>query len=219
MVNGMTKTRTTKTPDNKAGEKKSRIQIQNRQRIISAALEVFSSFGYRGSTVAQISDCAHMSKANVLYYYKSKKEIYIALLEHTLVEWLDPLTSIDPNGDPAEELWSYTRSKLALSKASPEASRLFANEIIQGAPTIRQFLETDLKELVTQKCRVIQQWIDDGKLVAVSPLHLIFFIWACTQHYADFSVQTEILSDSSDTIFSDAEETLKTLLLNGLLPR
>lgn len=160
-----------------------------------------------------------MSKANVLYYYKTKQAIYIALLEHTLVEWLDPLTDIDPAGDPAEELWSYARSKLELSKASPEASRLFANEILQGAPMIRNFLENDLKELVTSKCRVIQTWIDEGKLAPVSPLHLIFFIWASTQHYADFSVQTEILCDSPDSIFNDAEQTLKTLLLNGLLPR
>lgn len=200
-------------------EKNTRIQVQNRQRIIAAALEVFSSYGYRGSTVAQISERANMSKANLLYYYKSKNDIYVSLLEHTLTEWLNPLTSLNPDGDPADELWAYAKSKLDMSRASPEASRLFANEILQGAPMIRQFLTTELKVLVEKKCTVIQHWIDEGKIASVSPVHLLFFIWASTQHYADFSVQTEILCDSPESIFSDAEATLKTILLNGLLPR
>ncbi len=205
--------------DNISAEKNTRIQVQNRQRIIDAALDVFSSYGYRGSTVAQISERANMSKANLLYYYKSKNDIYIALLENTLAEWLAPLTTLDPNGDPAEELWAYTKAKLDMSRASPEASRLFANEILQGAPAIQQFLANELKPLVNEKCSVIQHWIDTGKITSVSPLHLLFLIWASTQHYADFSVQTKILSDSPESIFTDAETTLKTILLNGLTPR
>ncbi len=200
-------------------EKSTRIQVQNRERILNAALDVFSRFGYRGSTVAQIAEGSEMSKANLLYYYKSKNDIYTAVLEHTLVEWLAPLTALDPNGDPADQLWKYTQSKLALSKSAPEASRLFANEILQGAPMIKQFLQNDLKALVDEKCAVIQHWIDSGKLAKVTPLNLLFLIWATTQHYADFHVQAELLSNDPDNLFSDAEATLKTIILNGLLPR
>ena len=196
-----------------------RIQTQNRQRIIDAALEVFSTYGYRGSTVAQIADTANMSKANLLYYFRTKNEIYLSLLEETLSEWLQPLTQINPDGDPADEIWTYVKAKLALSKSNPKASRLFANEILQGAPMIGNFLQTELRDLVIAKCSVIQQWIDQGKLTTVSPLHLIFFIWAATQHYADFSAQTECLVGDTDSLFDDAEHTLKTLIFNGLVPQ
>lgn len=202
-----------------SSEKNTRIQVQNRERILNAALDVFSRFGYRGSTVAQIAERSEMSKANLLYYYKSKTDIYTSVLEHTLVEWLAPLTALDPNGDPADQIWAYTQSKLALSKSAPEASRLFANEILQGAPMIKQFLQNDLKTLVDEKCAVIQHWIDTGKLASVTPLNLLFLIWATTQHYADFHVQAELLSENPDTLFDDAEATLKTIILNGLLPR
>jgi len=194
-----------------------RIQTQNRQRIMDAALEVFSTYGYRGSTVAQIADTANMSKANLLYYFRSKNDIYLSLLEATLSEWLQPLTEINPDGVPAEEIWTYVQAKLALSKSHSKASRLFANEILQGAPMIGSFLQTDLRELVDAKCAVIQHWIDQGKLTSVSPLHLIFFIWATTQHYADFSAQTQCLTDDTDTLFDDAERTLKTLIFSGLV--
>ena len=196
-----------------------RIQTENRQRIIDAALEVFSTYGYRGSTVAQVSEAAKMSKANLLYYFRTKNEIYLSVLEETLTVWLQPLTEINPDGEPLDELWAYVQAKLALSKSNPKASRLFANEILQGAPMIGNFLQTELRELVEAKCTVIQQWIDQGKLNAVSPLHLIFFIWASTQHYADFSAQTECLTNNTDNIFDDAEHTLKTLIINGLTPQ
>lgn len=202
-----------------SSDKSTRIQVQNRKRILNAALEVFSRFGYRGSTVAQIAERSEMSKANLLYYYKSKNDIYTSVLEHTLVEWLAPLTVLDPNGDPIDQLWAYTQSKLALSKSAPEASRLFANEILQGAPMIKQFLQNDLKALVDEKCAVIQHWIDAGKLAPVTPLNLLFLIWAATQHYADFHVQAELLSEHPHDLFTDAEATLKTIILNGLRPR
>jgi TetR/AcrR family transcriptional regulator len=203
----------------RTGAGTTRIQARNRQRIIEAALEVFSSYGYRGSTVAQIADTANMSKANLLYYFRSKNDIYVSVLEETLTEWLQPLTRLDANGEPHAEIWTYVQAKLALSQSKPKASRLFANEILQGAPMIGPFLKTELRELVDAKCAVIQLWIDQGRLNAVSPLHLIFFIWATTQHYADFSAQTESLTDQTDRLFDDAEQTLKTLIFSGLVPR
>ena len=200
-----------------APKKRTRIQAQNEKLIVAAALQVFSANGFRGSTVEQIARKSGMSKANILYYFRSKTDIYLAVLEHTLSIWLDPLKDLDPNGDPMEQIWSYTKAKLVLSQNQPEASRLFANEILHGAPMIAPFLKTELKALVDEKCAVIQSWIDQGKIAALHPLHLIFFIWSSTQHYADFAAQIQILSiKSDDRLFSDAEATLKTMLFGGL---
>lgn len=182
-------------------------------------MDVFSANGYRGTTVDQIAGSAGMSKANVLYYFNKKQDIYTAVLEQTLGIWLDPLDELNPDGDPIEELWKYALQKLRFSQQEPLASRLFANEILQGAPIIRPFLETELKNLVMSKCQIIQQWIDHGKLAPVAPLHLLFFIWSSTQHYADFSPQINALTlNTEDELFADAEKTLKLLLTRGLKP-
>ncbi len=79
---------------------KSRIQHQNQAVILKAALEVFSAYGYRGTTVDQIAVKAGLSKPNLLYYFKRKEDIYVAVLEHTLEEWLKPLRMLDVGGDP-----------------------------------------------------------------------------------------------------------------------
>lgn len=200
-------------------KKDTRIQVENRERVLDAALKVFSTHGFRGSTVEQIATSAGMSKANVLYYFRRKQDIYVAVLESTLLRWLDPLESLNPEGDPLEELWRYAREKLYMSRNAPLASKLFANEIISGAPMINSYLENELRDLVQIKCAIIQRWIDEGSLTPINPLHLIFFIWSTTQHYADFMPQISALHDGDDDkLFDDAEATLKQLLISGLAP-
>ncbi len=199
-----------------------RIQGINRRLILDAALEVFSAYGFRGSTVDQIAERAGMSKPNLLYYFPRKQNIYVAALEDTLAAWLEPFEQIDPEGDPLEELRRYIAVKLAMSAEKPEASRLFANEILHGAPAITDFLKGHLKELVDRKATVIHRWIAEGRLAPVDPYHLIFSIWAVTQHYSDFSVQVSaILGQRAEApdFYHEAARAVSAILLDGVRPR
>lgn len=201
--------------------KRTRIQQENERKILESALEVFSTNGFRGSTVDQIAELAGMSKPNLLYYFKNKEAIIQVLIDQLLDKWLDPLREIQPDGDPLTEIQSYVRRKLEMSRDYPRESRLFANEILQGAPRITDELK-DLKKLVKEKAKVIQSWIDDGKLGPCDPYHLIFSIWATTQHYADFDIQVRTIlgAKEGDTKrFDDAETFLNNLYANGLKPK
>ena len=120
--------------------RKTRIQAQNEELILKAALEVFSAYGFRGATVDQIATSCGLSKPNLLYYFRRKEDIYVAVLEHTLHDWLEPLRSLDPAGEPIDEITRYIRAKIRLSRDNPKASRLFANEILHGATAIGAYL-------------------------------------------------------------------------------
>jgi TetR/AcrR family transcriptional regulator len=194
-----------------------RIQARNKETILAAALDVFSASGFRGATVDQIAAKSEMSKPNLLYYFRRKEDIYVALLEHTLTDWLEPLHALDPDGDPLAELSRYIAVKLEMSDANPKASRLFANEILHGAPMIEKFLKGPLKLLVSEKATVIQSWIVQGKLAPVDPYHLIFAIWAITQHYADFAVQVDAVMGHKVGP-SSAQRAVTEILLRGLKP-
>lgn len=199
--------------------RRTRIQKQNVELILGAALEVFSAYGFRGSRVDQIAAKCGLSKPNLLYYFRRKEDIYIALLEHTLADWLEPLRAVDPAGDPVSELTRYVRAKMRMSRDNPEASRLFANEVLHGATAISKFLKGPLKQLVDEKAAVIAGWMDEGRLNRIDPHHLIFAIWATTQHYADFDVQIRaVLGDRTDIIPS-AEQAILSLFIEGLRPR
>ncbi len=198
---------------------KTRIQAINEDIILGAALEVFSAFGYRGSTVDQIAERAGMSKPNLLYYFRRKDDIYRAVLEKTLADWLAPLRGLDPEGEPLVEIARYIRAKMAMSRDNPKASRLFANEMLHGAPAIGDFLAGPMKVLVDDTARTIKGWIARGQIVAIDPYHLIFTIWAMTQHYADFDIQIRAVLGSDSEHFHSAEATIIRLIEDGLKPR
>jgi len=189
----------------------SRIQQRNREIILDAALEVFSLHGFRGATLDQIAEVAGLSKPNLLYYFRSKEEVHTALLTGLLDTWLDPLRAMDPSGNPMQEIMGYVRRKLDLARDFPRESRLFANEILQGAPRMRDAIEGDLRQLVEEKATVLKAWMDQGRIAQVDPVHLIFSIWALTQHYADFDVQVRAVLGPDHDPYSEAGRFLATL--------
>lgn len=199
--------------------KQTRIQRKNTQAILEAALDVFSQNGFRGATLDQIAHEAGLSKPNLLYYFPSKDAIHKELLSGLMEEWLAPLHRLNADGDPIEEIIDYVLRKLEMAQELPRESRLFANEIVQGAPRILGQIEGELRALVDEKSAVIQTWIDQKKIAAFAPQHLIFSIWATTQHYADFDVQVRgILQPQGDEHFADAAAFLRDFYRRALTP-
>lgn len=198
---------------------RTRIQQKNRAAILEAALDVFSRHGFRGATLDQISSAAGLSKPNVLYYFPSKEAIHEALVGALIDTWVQPLHDLDPNGDPVEEILAYVRRKLDMSRQMPRESRLFANEIVQGAPRFGAEITGGFKDLVDEKAAVIRGWAEAGQINPLDPYHLIFSIWATTQHYADFDVQVRgILAPKDDEHFDDAARFLAALYRAALTP-
>ena len=195
-----------------------RIQRRNREAILDAALEVFSAQGFRGATLDQIAERAGLSKPNMLYYFASKEAIHEALLAGLLDTWLDPLRALDPKGEPVAEIMAYVHRKLEMSRLYPRESRLFANEMLQGAPRIMAALTGDLKALVDEKAAVLQDWARQGHIADLPPHHLIFSIWALTQHYADFDVQVRAVLGEGHDPYAEADSFLDTLFRKLLAP-
>ena len=192
--------------------------MRNRKKILEAALDVFSRHGYRGATLDQIAEEAGLSKPNILYYFGGKEDIHVSLLNQLMQSWLEPLEHLDPDGHPLEEILGYVRRKLEMTRAFPRESRLFANEILQGAPRMAPHLESGLKPLFDEKCALIQSWIDAGELAPVDPRHLIFSIWSTTQHYADFDAQVRVLTAGETGVLDGAWTYLDTMFRKTLTP-
>jgi TetR/AcrR family transcriptional regulator len=208
--------------DAPAKKRRTRIQTEKRELILEAALEVFSTHGFRGSTIDQIAEAAGMSKPNLLYYFRRKEDIHEALIQRLLKTWLAPLRELSETGDPIAELRGYIRRKLEMARDYPRESRLFANEILQGAPRIMPLLEGELKTLVDEKAAVITGWMRAGRIATTDPRHLIFSIWATTQHYADFDVQVRAVlgpERGGEGHFEDAARFLEQLYIGGLNPK
>lgn len=200
------------------GVSTTRIQQINQARILDAAEEVFAHNGFRGAVLERIAERAGISKANLLYYFKSKKILYEAVLQHTVETWLVPLEALDAADEPAAAFERYIRIKIEHSRLHPLASKVWANELIHGAPHIGQYLKRRLKPLIDEKAGIIEGWIKQGKMAPVDPYHLFFIIWAATQTYADFGNQVAIVKGKTQLTrqdFDDAADTVTTIILKG----
>lgn len=190
----------------------------NESVILRAAERVFARAGFEGATMADIADEAGLPKANLHYYFGAKRALYRAVLDAVLHDWLGPLEAITPEADPRTALRHYIELKMALAAERPHASRVFANELLHGAPVVLDLLRTDLRQQVLDKAAVIDGWIAAGRMAPVDSVHLFFTIWAATQTYADFDVQIHAVlgtepNPATDTPRATAHVT--SLILRG----
>ena len=195
-----------------------RIREWNREAILQAAEQEFALHGYKGTTIQNIAERAGLPKSNVLYYFSNKKRMYSAMFDDILLRWNKVFSEIKPDDDPATALETFIRTKVNMSQQYPLASRLFAMEIIQGAPFLLDHLRTNMREWVRGRASVIQHWIDEGRMAPVDPVQLIFLIWSSTQHYADFQVQILMVENKAEyepRDFEHAADFLVDVILRG----
>ena len=202
-----------------SSSRRSRAANQKRRTILSAALPLFSQFGLHGTSLERVAESAYVSKTNLLYYFPSKEALYIALLEDLLEVWLAPLKAFSAQQDAITAIEHYILLKLTVSRDHPQASKLFCLEMLQGAPLLTHTLNTALKQLVDEKSAIIQGWIDAGQLAPIDPLHLLFTLWATTQHYADFGVQVAAISGKNlddPVFFQQTFDNVKRIIIRGI---
>ena len=170
------------------------IREANEARILEAAEKMFALHGFRGATTEAIAREAGLPKANVHYYFKTKSNLYRQVLKSILEDWMEAAATFEAYEDPKRALRTYVSAKMEFSRQRPYGSRVWANEIMRGAPVMERFLGTTLKAWVNERVKVIRGWIAAGKIRPLDPKSLLYMIWATTQHYADFERQIVILS-------------------------
>lgn len=198
--------------------KTGKIRERNSEQILIAAEQEFVLHGYKGTSMQSIADRAQLPKANIHYYFKNKSNLYLAVLENITETWNEALEDMSADMDPAIVLSRFIDAKVKLSYTNPNGSKIFAMEIIQGAPHVKDHISAEQRQWVKEKADVIQSWIDQGKMRAVDPTHLIFLIWSSTQHYADFNTQVlEIMNrrEYDEQEIAKISYFLKDMILTG----
>ncbi len=201
-------------------------RVINRDRleadIAAEAVRVFAESGYEGASVATIAENVGLSKQNLMYYFPTKQALYQRVLDDVLDNWLERMANLAaPDGEPAEVLRAYIRAKLAFSREHPWGSRVYAMEVISGAPMYGEQIRERVVPLVRKDIEVFERWIAEGRIAPVNATHLLFAIWAMTQSYADFAAQMKLVmgrQDLHEADFADAEETIIKLVVTALAP-
>ena len=195
------------------------IRQQNETLILQAAEKVFAEAGFGGATMQLIADMAGLPKANLHYYFPTKEALYRQVVQNIFEIWLQAAGSMDRAPGPVEGIGAYIDAKMEISRHHPDGSKVWASEVMHGAPVIQDYLETTLRDWTTGRATLIQRWIDEGKMAPVNPEHLLYMLWATTQHYADFGHQIETLNGGkplTEAQWRAAKESVKTMILRGI---
>jgi TetR/AcrR family transcriptional regulator len=198
------------------------IRTENERTILEAAEAVFAEHGFGGATTAAIAARAGMPKANLHYYFSTKAMLYRAVIERVLSAWLAAASSFDESDDPAQAIARYISAKMDLARSMPLGSRIWASEIMRGAPVIQDFLETTLAEWVEARAKIVRRWISEGKLRPIEPKYLFYMIWATTQHYANAAHEISTIEKGmplDDSRFELAKQQVIETIVGGLIAR
>jgi len=198
--------------DQQTTPKTGRIRTENVKSILKAAELEFATKGYNGASMNAIAQRANMARTNVHYYFKNKLALYGAVLKATTELWGQAFEEVQVTDDPSEALAQYIHTKVLHSKENPMASKLFASEMLHGAPHLDDYLQTDHRQWTRDRAQVIYKWIEQGKMDAVDPYYLIFMIWATTQHYADFDAQVTSVFEKEQLEEEDYEDIARNVI-------
>ena len=192
---------------------------ENEKLILQAAEKVFAEAGFGGATMQLIADMAGLPKANLHYYFATKEDLYRRVVQNIFEIWLHAADVFDAAPGPIEGIGAYIDAKMEISRRHPAGSKVWASEVMHGAPVIQDYLETTLREWTNGRAALIQKWINDGKMAAINPEHLLYMLWATTQHYADFGHQIETLNGGkalSERQWREAKDSVKSIILRGI---
>ncbi len=198
---------------------KKEIRRARERVILEAAEKVFAEAGFGGATMQLIADLAGLPKANLHYYFPTKEALYRRVVQNIFDIWLEAADTFDQADGPAEGIGAYIDAKMEISRRHPAGSKVWASEVMHRAPVIQDYLETTLTEWTEGRMAIIQRWIDEGKMAPVNPRHLLYMLWATTQHYADFGHQIETLNGGApldDAAWAEAKASVKQIILRGI---
>lgn len=199
--------------------KRQETRRETERAILTAAEKVFAEAGFGGATMQLIADMAGLPKANLHYYFPTKEALYRRVVQEIFEIWLRAAEVFDGAQSPAEGISAYIDAKMEISRRHPHGSKVWASEVMHGAPVIQDYLETTLRDWTAGRAAVIRRWIDAGAMAPVDPDHLLYMLWATTQHYADFGHQIETLNGGrplSDAQWQAAKDSVKGIILRGI---
>jgi TetR/AcrR family transcriptional regulator len=154
--------------------------------IFDAAEQEFATAGYEGTSLHAIAERAGLTKWQVLYFFKSKENLYRKTIDRIFSEWRSQELG-DWKGKPKEIIGEYIDHILQLAQAKPHQSKIIVSEMLRGGtiaiPLLKERNADAAMERTTER---LARWISDGEMKAGSPLHFILMLWSMQHFYVVF---------------------------------
>jgi AcrR family transcriptional regulator len=134
-------------------------------RILEAARTRFLREGVDGASLRAIATDAGTSIGMVYYYFKTKDELFLAVVEETYVALLDELTrALDPALPPRERFHAIYRRIHQITPREAEVVRLVIREVLVSSKRLASILARFQRGHFPLVLRAITDGIRDGSV-------------------------------------------------------
>ncbi|MDY6800766.1 MAG: TetR/AcrR family transcriptional regulator [Bacteroidota bacterium] len=135
-----------------------------KQKIVKIASRVFSQFGFKKATMNDIADAAGMGKSSIYYYFKSKEEIFEAvvkkeadILSHELNKKV-----LSTNDNPKEKLRNYVLIRMRYLKEMVNFYETLKNDYLANfafTERVREKYDIEEQQIIQN---ILQEGLDQG---------------------------------------------------------
>jgi len=194
-------------------------RVRKQAQILLEAEQQFARNGFEGTSLDSIAAALGVSRQNVLYYYASKDELYVAVLDNVLENWLESMDVMAKGDDPESAISRYIAAKLRFSQERPSGTTVFTREVMAGAPRYGDKLAERVMPKLRADVAAFDRWARKGLIERVDFTHLMFVLWSATQAYADLAPQFALFmgKEKLDVVdYSAAHEVLTNMILRSL---
>lgn len=151
---------------------------ERRLQILRVAMRLFSQRGFRGTTTKEIAIAAEVSEAMVFRHFKTKEELYSAILDHKacLHDTMDPLQRVADavaRKDDRAVFEGIALNALEHHESDPEFQRLLLYSALEQHELAQMFWEKFVQRVYRSLGAYIRQRQRDGAIANVDPLIIV----------------------------------------------
>lgn len=152
---------------------KGRDSESSRSTILAAALAEFAGHGLAGARMDAIAASAGVNKALLYYYFRSKAELYDAVLNEFFQRLQARIArALDSGATASERILLYARAHFDSISESRYYARLFQGEMSAGredSPHLARIVERYIRPISLRVFGVLQEGVASGEFRAVDP--------------------------------------------------
>lgn len=188
-----------------------------RERVLAAALHAFATAGFEGASTRAIANDAQVSLSLLLYHFKTKEDLWRAVLQDiaAMATMKHLLADITPDMSAGKRLMVAIRGLVELFAKIPELHRLMTLEAHQPSDRLNWIIENVNREPFEAMCSLIAEAQAEGSVRKISAERLRFAIVGMAA--VPFSVSAEYQFLTKRNPFSKIEIEATIDMINKMI--
>lgn len=150
-----------------------------RERVLAAALQCFSIFGFEGTSTREVAARANVTHTLVLYHFQSKEQLWYAAFEHALEPYLTalkPVFAASEENSAAETLGKFIEVFVRQSALKPQIHSILSNEGTGNSERLHWIIDHFLRDHFKAVCDLIRRGQAEGSVRQCDAARLYYMI-------------------------------------------